>query len=174
MLDAIVISWTGNFDSVNQSFSFTFFEKYGIIKKTIKKRQPFSYMPHFIVKRCKEKTMDKKKADGIICEYLQKIYGFAIKKAFYHEEAEELSSEIVMEVYTTLLKSDEIYNLDGYVWRICNHVYAKFVSKKKKQEGVSIDGFEIPYEENFLTDDAEEEIRLLQREIAFLSKRAVI
>lgn len=114
--------------------------------------------------------MDKKKADGIICEYLQKIYGFAIKKAFYHEEAEELSSEIVMEVYTTLLKSDEIYNLDGYVWRICNHVYARFVSKKKKQEGVSIDGFEIPYEENFLTDDAEEEIRLLQREIAFLSK----
>ena len=114
--------------------------------------------------------MDKKKADEIICKYLQKIYGFAIKKAFYYDEAEEISSEIVMEVYSTLLKSDEIYNLDGYVWRICNHVYAKFVSRKKKLEGISIDGFEIPYEEDFLSDDAEEELRLLQREIAFLSK----
>ena len=114
--------------------------------------------------------MDKQKADSIICEYLPKIYGFAIKKAFFYDEAEELSSDIVMEVYTTLLKSEEIYNLDGYVWRICNHVYAKFVRHKKRQEGFSIEGFEIPYEQEFLPDDAEEEMRLLRREIAFLSK----
>ena len=114
--------------------------------------------------------MDKQKADKIICKYLEKIYGFAIKKAFYYEEAEEISSEIVIEVYTTLLKSEEIYNLDGYVWRICNHVYAKFVSKKKNQEGVSINGFEIPYYQEFLPEDAEEELRYLRREIAFLSK----
>ena len=28
----------------------------------------------------------------------------------------------------------EILNIDGYVWRISEHVYAKFVSSKKKKE----------------------------------------
>ena len=38
--------------------------------------------------------MEKVKADRVIAEYLQKIYGFAFKKAFSYDEAEELASEI--------------------------------------------------------------------------------
>ena len=33
--------------------------------------------------------MLKQKADRIITEYLQKIYGFAVKKSFYYDEAED-------------------------------------------------------------------------------------
>ena len=115
--------------------------------------------------------MIKQKADSIITEYLQKIYGFAVKKSFYYDEAEDLASEIVEEVYRSLLSSDEIYNIEGYIWRISEHVYAKYVSQKKKHEGVSLDGLEIPDETEFYDDEAEEEFYLLRREIAFLSQK---
>ena len=114
--------------------------------------------------------MDKQKADKIISEYLQKIYGFSVKKAFSYDEAEDLCSDIVTEVYTSLLRSDDIANIEGYIWRISEYTYSKYVAFKKKHSGISIDGIEIPFEEEFLTDDSEEEIKRLRREIAFLTQ----
>lgn len=114
--------------------------------------------------------MDKQKADKIISEYLQKIYGFSVKKAFSYDEAEDLCSDIITEVYTSLLRSDDIANIEGYIWRISEYTYSKYVAFKKKHSGISIDGMEIPFEEEFLTDDSEEEIKRLRREIAFLTQ----
>ena len=91
-----------------------------------------------------EKNMEKQKADKVITQYLNKIYGFAVKKSFSFDEAEDLCSEIIFAVYSSLLKSDEIYNLDGYIWRISEHTYAKYVATKKRHEGVSIDGLILP------------------------------
>jgi hypothetical protein len=39
--------------------------------------------------------MKKEQADKIITEYLQKIYGFAMKKAYSYDEAEDVCSEIL-------------------------------------------------------------------------------
>lgn len=114
--------------------------------------------------------MKKEQADKIITEYLQKIYGFAVKKAYSYDEAEDICSEIVLEVYQSLLRSDEIVNIEGYIWRICEHTYSKFVSSKKKHEGVSIDGLEIPYFDEEYCEDAEAETKRLRREIAFLTE----
>ena len=58
--------------------------------------------------------MDKQKADKIITEYLQKIYGFAVKKSFSFDEAEDLCSDIVQEVYLSLLKADDIAKKLGF------------------------------------------------------------
>lgn len=120
--------------------------------------------------------MEKQKADAIITEYLPKIFGFAVKKSFYYDEAEELAADITAEVYRSLLEMKEIYNIEGYVWRISEHVYAKYVSRKKKHEGVSIDDLDLPDETEFYDGEAEEEISLLRREIGFLTKkrRAII
>ncbi len=49
--------------------------------------------------------MDKQKADKLIEEYFQKIYGFAVRKSYSSEEAEELSAEMVKEVYLSLAES---------------------------------------------------------------------
>lgn len=114
--------------------------------------------------------MDKQKSDMIITEYLQKIYGFAIGKSFSYDEAEELCSDIISELYSSMLSVKEIYNLDGYIWRICSHVYSKFVSSKKKHQGISIDGINIPFEDVYDFGEAEEEILRLRREIAFLTQ----
>lgn len=114
--------------------------------------------------------MDKQKADTIITEYLPKIYGFAIKKSFYYDEAEDLCSDIVAEVYPSLLAADDIYNLDGYIWRISEHVYAKFVASKKKHQGISLDEMIMTGEPEAPEEETAEEIDRLRREIAFLTK----
>ena len=113
--------------------------------------------------------MNKQQADKLIVEYLPKIYGFAMKKAFSFDEAKELSSDIVTEVYLSLLSANEILNLDGYVWRISEYVYSRFVSSKKKREGISLNGIDIPDTTPILDEDSEAELDLLRREIAFLT-----
>ena len=115
--------------------------------------------------------MEKKTADKIITEYLPKIYGFEVKKAYSYQEAEEISADIVKEVYSALLHNDSILNLEGYVWRISENTYSKYVSQKKKHSGVSIDNLQIPYYENFFSDDNSEDLKRLRREIAFLTQK---
>ena len=85
------------------------------------------------------------------------------------DEAEEICSEIILEVYQSLLKADEIINTEGYIWRISEHTYSKYVSSKKKRNGISIDEIDIPYYDEFDFDD-ESEIQSLRKEIAFLSE----
>ena len=114
--------------------------------------------------------MNKQQADELIVQYLPKIYGFAMKKAFSYQEAEELSSDIVAEVHLSMLSAKEIVNIDGYVWRISEHVYSKFVSSKKKREGISIDGMDFPDDTSVWDDDVDTELDLLRREIAFLTQ----
>ena len=115
--------------------------------------------------------MDKQKADQIITEYLTKIYGFAMKKSFSYDEAQDLCSDIIKEVYFSLLKAEEISNIEGYIWRISEHTYSKYVSSKKKNQGISIDGLVIPFFEDYSLGDADEEIMRLRREIAFLTEK---
>ena len=115
--------------------------------------------------------MDKHRADWIITEYLQKIYGFAIKKSYSYDEAEEICAEIIQEVYQSLLKVEEIINIEGYIWRISEHTYSKYVSSKKKHEGISIDEIQIPFFEDYSSEAPDGEIRQLRREIAFLTEK---
>ena len=114
--------------------------------------------------------MNKQQADELIVQYLPKIYGFAMKKSFSYQEAEELSSDIVAEVYLSMLSAKEIVNIDGYVWRISEHVYSRFVSSKKKREGISIDGMDFSDDTSVWDDEVDSELDLLRREIAFLTQ----
>lgn len=113
--------------------------------------------------------MEKQKADKVITQYLNKIYGFAVNKAFSFDEAEVLCSEITFAVYTALLRADEIYNIDGYIWRISQHTYAKYVSTKKHHEGVSIDGLILPHYDSYSFENDDEEKIRISREVAYLS-----
>lgn len=113
--------------------------------------------------------MEQQKADHIIIRYSKKIFGFATKKSFSYDEAEELSAQMVSEVYMALLHAETIANVEGYIWRICENVYARYVATAKKQTGVSIDGLEIPYYDEYDLGEKQEELARLRREIGFLS-----
>ena len=133
--------------------------------------------------------MDKQNADRIITEYLQRIYGFALSKTRDSYEAEELASDITYEVYLSLLRDGEIYNVNSYIWRISSYVFARWAEKKQKARergGVSVDevmeqvaetGAKMPYA-LIDHDDAEraeraaheDSLKLLRREIAYLGE----
>lgn len=116
--------------------------------------------------------MEKQKADKLILKFSSKVYGFAVKKSFSYDEAEELSAEMLKEVYLSMLKAGDIVNVEGYVWRICEHVYAKYVNQIKQKKGVSLDmldGIEMHYFDEYDLGETEEEIRKLRKEIGFLS-----
>ena len=60
--------------------------------------------------------------------------------------------------------------MEGYIWRISEYTYSKYVSSKKKQREISIDGIDIPCEETFTCEDAEDDAIRLRREIAYLTE----
>jgi DNA-directed RNA polymerase specialized sigma24 family protein len=116
--------------------------------------------------------MEKQKADKLILKFSSKVYGFAVKKSYSYDEAEELSGEMLKEVYLSMLQADDIVNVEGYVWRICEHVYAKYVNQIKLQKGVSldsVDGKTLSYFDDYNLGESEEEILKLRKEIGFLS-----
>lgn len=119
-------------------------------------------------------SMIKENADKLIIEYSPKIYGFAVKKAFSLEESEELAAEMVKEVYLSLLEANEVFNVEGYVWRICEHTYAKYVNSTKKHQGISLDGMEIPYYDNYNLGEKDEDLKKLRQEIGFLSEKRLL
>ena len=120
-------------------------------------------------------VVEKQKADRIITEFLPKIYGFAVKKSFSPQETDELCSDILLEVYRTLLRSEEVYNVEGYIWRISERTYSKYVAEKKRRDGISLDFVSLEavlsYEDEALPEEADEELRLLRREVAFLTEK---
>ena len=143
-------------------------------------RKFFQNHTNFLVHLCtiwaegevREVKMEKKIADALIHEYVQKIYGFAVSRAFNLQEAEELSSDIVFEVYTSLLKLHDLHNPAGYIWRISENVYSRYVMGKKREEHASLDDVTIPtYDEyEFEDESVEAQCALLRREIAYLTR----
>lgn len=115
--------------------------------------------------------MEKQLADQAMEEYFHKIYGYAVKKTYSLEEAEELCAEMIKEVYLSFLRSKELINVEGYVWRICENTFAKYVTSKKKKQGISLDGIILPYYDEYDLGESEEELRNLRREVAFLTQK---
>ena len=73
--------------------------------------------------------MDKEQVDKIIAGYMEKIFGFALSKTMNTDKAEELASRITFDVYTSLLKADNVYNVNGYIYRV-----ASIVKQDKKRQ----------------------------------------
>lgn len=115
--------------------------------------------------------MEKSRADKIITDYYKKLYGFALSKMTDINKAEELASRIVLEVYSSLLKADEIVNVNGYIYRIACNVFARYIGERKESAHLAIDSVFLPdsvdFERNLID---EEEAKNLRREIAYLSE----
>ena len=115
--------------------------------------------------------MDKISADKIITEYMQKIFGFALSKLMNTDKAEELASRITFDVYISLLKTDGIQNIDGYIYRIARNVYARFIDEKARGRYIALDEAEIICEHDFTLDfEKNEDYIRLRREISYLAK----
>ena len=76
--------------------------------------------------------MDKAFADKMISEYQKKFFGFALSKCSNFNEAEELASRITCEAYMTLRAVEDVYNWEGYLYRIAHNVYVHYVKEQAK------------------------------------------
>lgn len=115
--------------------------------------------------------MDKQNADLIITEYYRKLYGFALSKTASIDEAEELASRAVLEVYSTLLTANDISNINGYIYRIACNVYAKYVSESKESAHLALETVNVPISVDFTREIIDEQTaKTLRREIAYLSE----
>jgi len=120
--------------------------------------------------------MTKKEADEKVLQYKDKIFGFALSKTSDYEQAEELSSQIICEVYISLLKTDEIINMDGYVYRLASNVFAKFVhglveGRKVSNIDTGVPESSLASEDSDFYEDNKAELELLKKEIGYLSER---
>ncbi len=102
--------------------------------------------------------------------YLAKILGFCYQKVNSREDAEDLSSEIALEILKAINSGKEIDNLSAFVWSVSNHTFFKWLRSKKYGTTVYLD-------ELFVSPDntADDLIRretenILHREIALLSE----
>ncbi len=78
----------------------------------------------------RKKRMENK--DKLISKYSKKIYGFAYSKTHNCHDAEDLSSEIVVQLLSGKVDFDSIDNKDAYIYRICCYTWSKFLRKNKR------------------------------------------
>lgn len=116
--------------------------------------------------------MEKQFADKMIEEFQTKFFGFALSKCQNMLEAEELAARITCEAYVTMRQVEDVYNWEGYLYRIASNVYARYVQEQKKNDREVFGMLELPgafdFEKELLH---KEELQKIRNEIAWLGKQ---
>ena len=118
--------------------------------------------------------MNRTDAEKIITEYLKPIFGFALKRCRSVHDAEDLSQEIAVKAFRSLLIKDDIGDLNRYIWTVAHNALSNYYrDSAKAKNAVFIDDVA---EQLSAADDlsARNELKdavfRLQSEIAYLSK----
>lgn len=117
--------------------------------------------------------MNRQDVEKIITQYLNPIFGFALKRCKSIHDAEDLSQEIVVKAYRALLLRDDIADMGKYIWTVAHNTLSNYYrDTAKSMVNVSIDAVSEliadPHSEIDM-DDNKEAIQRLQTEIAYLS-----
>ena len=119
--------------------------------------------------------MDKAFADEMINKYQKKFFGFALNKCSSFIEAEELASRITCEAYMTLRTVEEVYNWEGYLYRIAHNVYVHYVREQAKHRKTELDENEPIEHKDYAAEYADkEELEVLKREVAFIRCKSTV
>lgn len=118
--------------------------------------------------------MNKQEAEKVIAEYVKPIFGFALKRCSTQEDAEDLSQEIVLKAYKSLLIKENIQDVGKFIWTIAHNALSNYYRDNAKVKiGVPIETMAETLADPkglFEEDEDQEIINRLQKEIAYLSK----
>ncbi len=108
-------------------------------------------------------------------DYVEKLYYFCLKKTGNTTEAEDLASDITLNIITALRKGTIPTSFSAWIWKIARNRYSVWSNKKHKQleslSGADISALDITDEKTSEADYlVSEEIKLLRRELAFISQ----
>lgn len=113
--------------------------------------------------------MKRQDVELIVTEYLKPIYGFVLKRTKTYEDAEDLTQDIMLKIYNSLIKKDNIEDISKYVWTIAHNALNNYYRDYKVTIGVSEEVID-----NYIDDKNDNEsidtISRLHKEIAYLSK----
>ena len=112
--------------------------------------------------------------DLYVSDYLEKLFYFCLKKTGNAHEAEDLASDISLDVLTALEKGAEIKRFSAWVWRIARNRYAAWVADKSAKRTALYSDDVSEYDaadDGGIEDDwiRAEDVGRLRRELAFIS-----
>jgi RNA polymerase sigma factor (sigma-70 family) len=65
-------------------------------------------------------------AEQITTEYMKPIYGFALKRTANMQDAEDLTQEICLKLFKTLLIKDDVESVEKFVWTVAHNALANY------------------------------------------------
>lgn len=107
--------------------------------------------------------------------YAAKLFYFCLKKTGDSFEAEDLTSDILVNILSALQKGGSPANFPAWVWQIARNRYAAWAEKRRKERdavtGNDIADYDVAGNETGIEDGMirEEQLTLLRRELAFIS-----
>lgn len=111
---------------------------------------------------------------GFVDNYMEKIFYFGLKKTGNSTEAEDLTQDIALNVFSALRKGVIPHAFSAWVWQIARNRYATWAREKHdRRESVSgsdIWNCEVEDETYSIADEMThaEQMALLRRELAFI------
>jgi len=149
------------------------------LKKTIffKKHANISYFADTLRVKALLRGQKMKKQELIKLldrEMLDRLFGFCYARTNNSHEAEDLSSDITLEILKQAKTDGEIENAEAYVWRVAHNVYAKYSEKRRAERERSYEGDADEYLNNIadegVSDSDEEDLKSIFRAISFLAR----
>lgn len=107
-------------------------------------------------------------------DHLEKLFYFCLKKTGNQTEAEDLTQDIALQVFTALGREAELVDFSAWVWKVARNCYAKWARQKRRctesLTGNDIGDYEIRDENQNILDKLlyTEQQSLLRRELAFI------
>lgn len=116
--------------------------------------------------------MNRQDAEKITAEYLPTIFGFSVRRCRTIQDAEDLSQEIALKIFRTLITRGDISEPEKYIWRTARNCLVSYYRGLGRQSvGIPLEDISEKAEGDFIFDvenkEAEERLRL---EIAYLTK----
>lgn len=110
--------------------------------------------------------------EQIADDYTLLLLNWAYKKLGDREKAEDLTQEVLLQVFTAIKKSQSpITDQEHFLWKIAHYTWCNFLrDKERRKMYVSMENLQLEDENNFAEDYAEKE---LQREQILRMRRRI-
>lgn len=110
-------------------------------------------------------------------DLLDSLFGFAYKRSFSRDEAQDLCQEIIVQVLQAFKRNSEVENIEAYIWQIAHNTYSNYVKQQKKRQAFTKKGYlQNEYQEDGFEEDVlarllnHQQLDKTKHEIAFLGK----
>ncbi len=122
-----------------------------------------------------EKTVKETYLNSLTQNYMDRLFYFCLKRTGNSFEAENLTSDILLNIITSLERGNKPDNFDAWVWGVARNCYIIWAKKKYNQSELftTLDINDYKISDNTENIDNKviksETINLLRRELAFIS-----